>query len=187
MTVPGFDSRGLIPPYLGHATAPDRSPYEATTEELVGSLGGSPARKKLLLGLLEYRELLGQLGYTDGLQFIDGSFVEDVEKREGRSPNDIDVFSFLVRPAHYQSDPNLWASKGRVEWRNEIIDFTRNKTRFGLDTYAIAIDEVGPYGCIMGTVYWYSLFSHKRTTHDWKGFLQVRLNSADDIKARAAL
>jgi hypothetical protein len=73
------------------------------------------------------------------------------------------------------------------EWSREVADRNVNKKRFGLDTYAIAVDEQGPWGTIIATIYWYSLFAHKRTTHAWKGFLRIPLNAPDDNTARAAL
>jgi hypothetical protein len=87
--IPAFDSRGLLPPYIGPdgATA-DRSPYEATMTEIVPALGTTPHRRSLVRGLLDYRALLTRLGYTVGLQFLNGTFVENVEGREGRPPND---------------------------------------------------------------------------------------------------
>lgn len=186
--VPAFDPRGLMPPYIGSdATTPDRSPYDVRITEIVMELGTTPFRKRLLQGLLNYRRLLGTLGYTHGLQFIDGSFVENVEARESRSPGDIDIFSFLVRPTKYQTDPQLWQNTGYQEWATEIVDRGKNKSRFGLDTYAIAIDQQSPLNVINETVYWYSLFSHKRISHDWKGFLRVSLNAADDQSAEALL
>jgi hypothetical protein len=127
------------------------------------------------------------LGYSQGLQFIDGSFVENIEIREGRDPGDIDVFSFLVRPDRYRTDPTLWRAVGFAEWVSEIADCDQNKKRFGLDTYAIAVDQASPLGVITETIYWYSLFGHKKITHDWKGFVQVGLNLADDAAARTAL
>jgi hypothetical protein len=156
-------------------------------EEFVAGLGTSPSRCNLIHGLLSYRSVMTNLGYTEGLQFIDGSFVENVEAREGRDPGDIDVFSFLVRPNHYRTNPALWNASGFVEWATEIADRNRNKSRFGLDTYAIAVDQQGPLGLINETIYWYSLFAHKRITHDWKGFVRIPLNPADDAAARTAL
>lgn len=186
--VPTFDARGLLPPYVGDdATSVNRSPYEATMTEIVMSLGATPHRKALLSGLLDYRELLTGLGYVSGLQFVDGSFVENVEGREARDPNDIDVFSFLVRPDRYRQDTALWASAGLAEWNAEIIDHGRNKTRFKLDTYAVAVDQSTGLSLILATTYWSSLFAHKRVTHDWKGFLRVPLNPSDDEAARALI
>lgn len=172
--VPAFDARGLMPPFIGNdAVTKDRAPYEASMLEVVATLGTSEHRRDLIRGLLDYRGLLDGLGYSGGLQFVDGSFTENVEGREGRSPNDIDVFSYLVRPARYQQDHNLWATSGFVEWSNEIADRSLNKARFHLDTYAIAVDQHGPLSLILETTYWYSLFAHKKLTHDWKGFLRI--------------
>jgi hypothetical protein len=155
--------------------------------ELVTSLGTTPWRENLLFGLLEYRALLSHHGYTNGLQFIDGSFVENVEVRENRGPSDIDVFSFVMRPAAYQQDPNLWATVGFPIWATELMDRNKNKTRFLLDSYGLAVDEHGPLILMDATIYWYSLFSHRRVTHEWKGFLRVPLNPADDVAARAMI
>jgi hypothetical protein len=186
--VPNFDDRGLLPPYIGDdGTTDDRSPYIATMTEVVTTFGTTPARCKLLVGLLDYRALLLSLGYDLGIQFIDGSFVENVEAREGRDPGDIDVFSFLQRPDRYRQDAQAWATQGVVEWRSQIIDRVENKKRFGLDTYAVAVDQCPVDDTIAFTVYWYSLFSHKRVTHDWKGFLRIGLDAADDAVARAQL
>jgi Family of unknown function (DUF6932) len=185
--VPAFDARGLMPPFLGSdAVTKDRSPYEVTMPEIVASLGTTQVRRGLIRGLLDYRGLLTQLGYTTGVQFIDGSFAENIEAREGREPDDIDVFSYLMRPAHYQ-DPTTWAASGFAEWSSEIVDRARNRLRFRLDTYAIAVDQHGPLRLIIETIYWYSLFAHKRITHDWKGFLRVRLSATDDAAARTLL
>lgn len=185
--VPAFDARGLMPPFLGgSAVTKDRAPYEATMQEVVASLGTSQARRDLIMGLLDYRGLLTNLGYLQGVQFIDGSFTENVELRESRDPGDIDVFSYLVRPGKYQN-PAAWAAIGFVEWSNEIVDRIRNKQRFRLDTYAIAVDQHGPLRLIVETSYWYSLFAHKKVSHEWKGFLRVRLSAADDAAARALL
>jgi hypothetical protein len=188
MPTPAFDGRGLLPPYLGaDGTTPDRSPYRTRVTDIVAKLGTSPVRENLLFGLLKYRRLLNSSGYTDGMQFIDGSFVEDVEVREGRDPGDIDVFSFLIRPARFQSDPAAWAAVGFPVWAVYLMDRDRNKRRFGLDTYGIAIDQHGPLRLINETIYWYSLFSHKRITHDWKGFLSIPLDPVDDAMAMTAL
>lgn len=155
--------------------------------DLVTTMGTTPPRRDLLRGLLGYRALLIQFGYTAGLQLIDGSFAENIEARENRAPNDIDVFSFVERPRHYQIDASLWASTGFPEWTNEIVDRVKNRNRFGIDTYAIAVDQVRALETITAAFYWSSLFGHRRITHDWKGFVRVPLNPADDTVALAAL
>ena len=186
--VPAFDARGFLPPFMGlDGTTRDRSPYRATMTEIVMTLGTTPERRELLEGLIGYRSMLTRLGYTDGLQFIDGTFAENIELRESRAPRDIDVFSFLVRPLKYQQDAALWGSAGFSEWLNEIVNRNLNITRYKIDAYAMAVDQSGPLDVIVETVYWYSLFAHKRITRDWKGFVQVALNPADDTAAMLLL
>jgi hypothetical protein len=153
--IPAFDGRGLLPAFEGSdETTANRSPYDATMAEVVARFGGSDERRVLIRGLLDYRGLLLRLGYTDGIQFVDGSFVENVEAREGRPPRDIDVFSFLVRPAKYRLDPALWASAGFAEWAQEVVDRPRDMARFNLDTYAVAADEHDGLRIILTTIYW---------------------------------
>jgi hypothetical protein len=175
MAVPAFDSRGFLPPYIGQdGTTADRSPYSATMTEVVATLGSTRERRELIKGLLGYRTLLERLGYVDGLQFVDGTFAENVEAKEGRPPGDIDVFSFLMRPDHYRLDYSLWTSTGFPEWRNEIVNQPLNKQRFRLDTYAIAIDQAGPLSTILETTYWYSLFRTNELLMIGKDFLELR-------------
>jgi hypothetical protein len=181
MTVPAFDGRGLIPPFLGaDATTHARSPYDATMSDLLIALATTPQRQNLLFGLLQYRQVLGNLGYTNGLQFIDGSFVENVETREGRDPGDIDVFSFMILPVQYRGNAALWQSVGFPQWQNEVVNQSLNKQRYGLDTYGFIVDQGGPLQMMDATIYWYSLFSHKKVTQEWKGFVRIPLNPADD-------
>jgi hypothetical protein len=188
MPIPAFDGRSLLPPFLGaDETTPDRSPYSTKVSEMVKSLGSTPVRENLLFGLLKYRQLLNSSGYVDGVQFVDGSFVENIEVRENRDPGDIDVFSFLMRPASFQRDPATWAAVGFPVWTLYLMNRDKNKERFGLDTYGIAVDQHGPLRLINETIYWYSLFSHKRVTHDWKGFLRIPLDPADDAAAMTEL
>ena len=74
--IPSYDLRGYLPPYIGlDGRTPDRSPYRSSMTEVVAQLGTTSERKKLLKGLLEYRELLFKLEYVQGLQLVNGSFV----------------------------------------------------------------------------------------------------------------
>jgi hypothetical protein len=188
MAIPAFDGRGFLPPFLGaDETTPSRSPYDATMTELVTALGTTPPRQNLLFGLLKYRKLLGLLGYVNGVQFIDGSFVENVETRDTRDPSDIDVFSFLMQPAQYLGNIPLWQSTGFPQWVGEVVNQSLNKQRYQCDTYGIVVDQGGPLEMMNATIYWYSLFSHKKVTHDWKGFVRIPLNPADDQAALASI
>ena len=79
MPLPSFDMRGLLPPFIGtDATTSDRSPYWTTMVDFASAFGTTPHRRHLLRNLISYRTLLAGEGYVGGIQFIDGSFVENV-------------------------------------------------------------------------------------------------------------
>lgn len=187
--LPSFDLRGLLPPFIGaDATTPDRSPYWVTMPELVAAFGTTPHRQQLLRNLIAYRALLAQGGYVGGIQFIDGSFVENVEALN-RNPSDIDVFSILNAPPRYLTDPAAWQATGLPFWNAEVADRNLNKQRFSLDTYAVLFEErqAQPMNLISDIIYWYGLFSHQRTTFAWKGFAGIALDPAADQAALSAL
>ncbi|ANK84173.1 MULTISPECIES: DUF6932 family protein [unclassified Rhizobium] len=185
MPIPDFDARGLIPPVdMQNPAGPERSPYFATTVELVHRFGTTPHRRALIRNLITYRQLLAQDGYDTGVQFIDGSFVENVELIGNREPGDIDVFSLVRVPEKYLADFTLWENHGAAYWMNEIINRALNKGRFSLDTFAIIVDDQVPIFDAMGDImYWYGLFSHQRETLHWKGFVALDVNAADDAAA----
>ena len=97
-TFPGWDA-GVMPPInpdgpVGVA----RSPYTVSLSELSARLGNTEPRRDLLEGLLDFRAMLRTTGLNQGWQWIDGSFVEDIEETAGRPPNDIDVVTFSRIP-----------------------------------------------------------------------------------------
>ncbi len=80
-------------------TSAHSSPYVVTAGELVQRFAINASRCVILDGLLRYRAELRELGFVGGFQWLDGSFVEDVEAREDRAPKDIDVVTFAHPPA----------------------------------------------------------------------------------------
>jgi hypothetical protein len=188
--LPSFNLRGLLPPFVGtDATTPDRSPYWITMPELASVFGTTSHRRQLLRNLIAYRALLASEGYVGGVQFIDGSFVENVEAFARREPSDVDVFSVLNVPPKYLTDPLAWQATGLPFWQTEIVDRDRNKQRFKLDTYAVLFEErqAQPINLIRDIIYWYGLFSHQRDTFAWKGFAALALDLAGDQTALSAL
>lgn len=190
MPLPSFDLRGLLPPFLGaDAATPARSPYWVTMPDLVAALGTTPHRRQLLRNLISYRALLAQDGYENGIQFIDGSFVENVETIASRDPSDIDVFSILSLPQIYKIDLSTWGAAGLLFWNQEIANRTLNKQRFKLDTYAVLLEDLmdRPKLFVDHIIYWYGLFSHQRDTFAWKGFAGLALDPASDQIALSML
>lgn len=70
-----------------------------SASQLAQRFAVSTQRRVVLDGLLRYRTELRGLGFVRGFQWLDGSFVEDVEAREGRAPADIDLVTFSYPPA----------------------------------------------------------------------------------------
>ena len=95
-SLPPWEPCGLLPavdPRYPNKT--NSSPYRISLSELVIRFGTSAIRRRLLLGLLDYRKALYRAGISGGFQWVSGSFVEDVENRKGRGPADIDIATFL--------------------------------------------------------------------------------------------
>jgi len=177
-SIPDFTSSGVLPPYVGSdpTVLSGVSPYRTTLVELVGRFATSNERKTILSGFLAYRAALLAIGLT-GLQWIDGSFLEDVETTESRSPNDIDVVSFIERPAALRVDQTAW--EAFLAANANLFDINRTKTDFQTDSYFVDI-TMGPAAVIQQTAYWSGLFSHKRTTGLWKGMLELPLSIGQD-------
>lgn len=157
------------------------SPYPTTASELVQRFASSSARVTILDGLLRYRSALRGLGFVNGFQWLDGSFVEDVEAREQRDPRDIDLVTFAHAPAGMSKDD----VRRLLPQRPELFDIDRCKAEFHCDPKLVSLGAA-PEWLVMQTRYWYGLFSHRRGDMLWKGMLEVPLDS-DDAQARTLL
>src|SRR5690606_2626974 len=97
MPIPNFDHNFVIPPHLGDPTKLIQvSPYLTTTLELCQVLGYNPERRRILSKFLQFRQRMNDHKITKGFQWLDGSFLENVEITESRSPNDLDVVTFYA-------------------------------------------------------------------------------------------
>lgn len=180
--LPSFTLSGVLPPYHPELGATKdhvhgRSPYLISPEELVSAFATSPERKSLLRDLFHYRHSLRELG-IGGYQWIDGSFVEDVETQRGRPPGDIDVVTFLSRPAG-MSEKSSWE-----EFVDQHISLLNAD---GLAVHCFFVDlSIPAIVAIRQSVFWFGLFSHQRDTALWKGLVQIDLG-VDDSAAIALL
>lgn len=176
MPIPEFAAHGALPPFIsGHATDPNaRSPYQATMIEVVERFCTSPARAQLLKGLNAYRKHLHAGGFISGTQWIDGSFVENVELLRRRPPNDIDVVTLFNRPVKYQLNVSAWAADFATHLFASYFDTKLMKPQFKCDTYPIDLDA-GPRALVRNTTYWHGLFSDMRETHTKKGIIEIPL------------
>ena len=180
--IPDFTISGVLPPYLGTTpTIPAAmSPYSTTLTRIAGKMCGSDQRKEIFRGLIAYRRQLANLGLTDGIQWLSGSFMEDIEALEARHPNDVDLVTFCHRPAHLEGDDVAW--RAFVYANLPLLDPRQVKPVYKCDAYFVDLNSQ-VFNVVNLTRYWFGLFSHRRGGL-WKGLLQVPLGvSPDDANA----
>ncbi|WP_455171337.1 DUF6932 family protein [Azospirillum largimobile] len=181
MSIPAFNNDGVIPPFLGEdpgGSSAQMSPYSVTALQIVERFGTDANRIDILGKWLAHREALRTLGVPGGLQWLDGSFVEN------KTPNDLDVVSFLKPPASLR-EPREWRA---IFLQNpSIFNRTEVKLKYRLDAFFINLDG-SPEALVSFSRYFLQLFSHQRDTFLWKGMLEVSLNDpADDADALTLL
>ena len=179
MGIPAWTAEGILPPINeASPTSVHRSPYVVRLSEVVERFGSTSERLHILDGLLQYRAALHAVGLVRGLQWLDGSFLENVEQFEGRPPNDIDVVTFYrLQPGTDQSSVAQQAP--------DLFDGRAVKRQFHVDAYFLSLDAPAER-LVAGSAYWYSMWSHRRNLA-WKGYLQVDLAPAEDDSAVALL
>jgi len=177
--IPAWTADGVLPPIGGIATARDRSPYRVSLTDYLLRFGGTPDRCAILKGLLDYRARLHNAGLIRGFQWLDGSFLENVEVTENRSPNDIDLVSFYYCPPGI-SQAALLATH---PW---LVDRHALKTQHRVDAYVLDLGNNDPETLTRQSAYWYSMWSHRRN-RVWKGFVEIDLAPADDAAGAATL
>lgn len=175
MPIPDFNANGVLPPHTGDPTsAANVSPYPATPLELGRKLGFTPERRAILSGWLAFRRTLRLAGFAQAVQWVDGSFVQDVETTESRPPGDLDVITFYWPP-----DSSFNA---RVAAANpEMGDHALTRANHRCDHYFLDL-SFNPFGTVDAMAFWCGLFSHRRDGV-WKGLLRVELGRQSDDDA----
>ena len=178
--LPPFDHNLVLRPHRGDPVHRDHlSPYPCTTLELCQVFGTTPERRQILGKFLEFRERLRGEGLTNGFQWLDGSFLEDVETREGRAPRDIDVVT-----VYWGYD--LPFQMRLVASFPEVADPQLSKANFFVDHYPFDAG-IDPQITLEHTRYWILLFSHTRLGV-WKGMIRIELDTpGEDAAARQEL
>ncbi len=168
--IPEFDHNDVLPPHLGNPTAINNSPYRCTIIELCERFSTSPQRREMLKGLIEFRSELTRQKIVSGFQYLDGSFLENIEVSEGRPPNDIDIVTFTTGLTNERQHE-------LIQEFPEVVDVIKCKEKYKLDHYIVDY-SVHPDITIELVRYWLQLFSHNRRGV-WKGMLRLELNTAD--------
>src|SRR5690606_22603416 len=94
----------------------------------------SKTRQTILKGLLDYRKALYEAKIVNGFQWVDGSFMEDVETLENRAPNDLDVVTFFCLP-NDESQESLYKQCAYL-FDNDAV-----KDEFCIDGYVFPLGE----------------------------------------------
>ena len=179
--IPDWGDDGVIPPIdPADPVSDERSPYIVSLFDLLARFGNTKPRRNILKGLLDFRAELHRAGLTQGFQWIDGSFVEDIENLENRPPGDIDVVTFFYIP-----DGHTQESLGAAA--PHIFDTDAMNDMFGVDAYIYPLNQTALETIVKRSAYWYGIWSHRRGDLLWKGFVQIDLDDGEDERARAAL
>lgn len=183
MTLPDWNTVGIIPPINElQPIGAERSPYDISLVDFVLRFGTSPERRVILDGFLRYREALHAVGLIAGFQWLDGSFLENIELIESRPPQDIDIVTFFHLPSGASQleiqckNPRLFQA-GDVSWR---------KTEYRADAYVFDLNTKDKQSLVERSTYWYSIWSHRRDM-TWKGFARILLSADGDAEARQQL
>ena len=172
MPIPNFDHNNVLPPHLGNPT--DRthlSPYPCSILELCHNFSTSKHRIEILKNFILFRQRMNALGIIYGFQWLDGSFLENIEVSQSRPPRDLDVVTFFGGLT-IDDQNNIRAIFP------EFANPGMAKTNFSLDHYAVDY-SYRPDVTVEQTRYWLQLFTHNR--HGvWKGILKLSLNTPID-------
>lgn len=180
VAIPNWNLQGVLPPFNTLTpTSTDRSPYTVTLTDFVLRFGTTPKRQSILTGFLEFRSVLHSVGLTTGFQWVNGSFLENIETIENRHPADIDLVTFFHLPIG-QTQTSLHKNN------QSLFSHSLNKQNFHVDAYFITLNNNTPESLIGNSTYWYSMWSHRRN-EQWKGYLQIDLSPEDDRSAKTNL
>jgi len=182
-TIPPFTPQGVLPPFIGSAThSAGYSPYKVSLLEFVQYFATSAPRIEILKGFMAHRSRLIANGLM-GFQWLDGSFVEEIEKTESRSPGDVDVVTFHGRPPSLM-DPVAWNTFYYAN--QDVFHAGLSKVAFKVDAQYVDF-TFGALDVVRKTSFWCGLFSHKRAIGLWKGMIELPLDGVEDTTANQFL
>jgi len=171
--IPLWNADGVLPPCdMDDPISDYRSPYSVSLTDCILRFGTTQARRAILDGFMEFRSALHSVSLTKGFQWIDGSFLENVEEIEKRDPHDIDLVTFYCLPDGI-TEVDLVAKAPH------LFNPEKTKEDFHVDAYFVRLNTEDPELLVDQVAYWYSIWSHRRGGL-WKGFLQIDLSSNGD-------
>ena len=178
--IPNWNSRGVLPPVnSADPISSDQSPYRVSLIDFVLRFGNTEPRQQIVTGFLNFRSALQAIDLVNGFQWIDGSFVENIEMIEGRAPRDIDVVTFFHMPDGENQETLLQATP-------RLFDPPATKEDYRVDAYFVQLNTDMPEPLVGQSAYWNRLWSRRRNGQR-KGYVQIDLSPADDQEAKSKL
>ena len=125
--IPNWNVQGVLPPNDPVApTSAERSPYSVRLTDFVLHFGTTEKRQTILQGFLDFRTALHAAGLDNGFQWVDGSFLENIETIGNRPPADMDVVTFFYLPQGQ-------TQKSFASTHPDLFNHADTKTRFHVD------------------------------------------------------
>ena len=169
-SMPPLNHEGLLPPFLGDPSqVVGLSPYKSNVVDLVTRFGISKRRLEILYGFIMFRRRLFQVGLKRGFQWINGSFVQILD----REPNDIDVVTI------FHSSLSRHNFKSMVAYYSSLFHSVLTKRNYETDAYFVDAAIYDYYNFSRMITYWFGLFSHTREGFIWKGIIEIPLPNSD--------
>jgi len=169
VAIPNWNHQGVLPPINPvNPTSVERSPYAVSLTDFVLRFGTSSKRQSILAGFLQFRSALHAIRLVNGFQWVNGSFLEDIETIEKRNPGDIDAVTFFHLPTGQTQESLL-----RISPR--LFKPSLTKADYHVDAYFVQLNGGAPEPLVQLSTYWYSIWSHRRN-EQWKGYLQIDLS-----------
>lgn len=171
--IPPFNHNNVLPPYYGASptSREAQSPYKCDILEFCHHFATSKERITILKGFINFRLKCFDMNIRHGFQWIDGSFMENVELSQHRSPNDIDVVTFVF--GMDEDTTTLICLQFP-----ELLDPRQSKSLYHVDHYIVEADS-NPTATIESVKYWNQLFGHNRVGV-WKGMLEIPLQDSNE-------
>lgn len=184
LLIPSFNQSGVLPPFIGGSAAQpaSASPYRVTIEGFVERFAVSPERANLIQGLFEFLGDVIQLNLQGGFLWIDGSFVEDVERTRERPPSDIDIVFFIAPPEGMDEEALMAFASNNIE----LFDSKLTKEKYGCEVFPVNLCQ-HPVNLVHQTSYWLNLFSHHKDSNMWKGMVELALEDPTIEDAKSIL
>ena len=177
MTIPPWNRQHVLPIFdvrLGGGASRNPTIHRSSIEEIIRRFAINEERAVVLIGFLDYREALYNVGIDNGFQWIDGSFAEHIEASESRSPSDIDVVTFY-RPPESSGNEHL-----------KLFDSDKTSLTYKVDAHGVTLGEPMTDVLVDYVAYWQHVWTH-RLDGTQKGMVEVPLNPQDDPQARQNL